>query len=112
MAGVVVAHKRPRGRPRKYPVAEPFAPGGKGRSGRMTLRASEIVRPMIGGAMSEHAFRSRRVTTTADLQRAMREQRTTLSRRKTLRRFSRVTKQCADNISVVLSCLRTRDARG
>jgi hypothetical protein len=24
-----VAHKRPRGRPRKYPVAEPFAPAVK-----------------------------------------------------------------------------------
>ena len=72
----------------------------------MTLRASEIVRPMNGVAMIEHAFRSRRVTTTADLQRAMREQRTTLSRRKTVRRFSRVTKQCPDNISDVLSCLR------
>jgi WhiB family transcriptional regulator, redox-sensing transcriptional regulator len=29
VAGVVVAHKRPRGRPRKYPVAEPFAPVAK-----------------------------------------------------------------------------------
>jgi WhiB family redox-sensing transcriptional regulator len=27
--GVVVARKRPRGRPRKYPVAEPFAPAAK-----------------------------------------------------------------------------------
>ena len=72
-------------------------------------------RPTIGGAMSEHArerseqiqyCRSRRVTTTADLQRAMRGQQTTLSRRKKLRRFSRVTEQCPDNISDVLSCLR------
>jgi hypothetical protein len=46
----------------------------------MTLRASEIARPIIGGAMSEHAFRSRRVTTTADLECAMREQRTTALR--------------------------------
>ena len=29
VAGVVVAHKRPRGRPRKYPVAEPFVPAAK-----------------------------------------------------------------------------------
>ena len=29
VAGVIVAHKRPRGRPRKYPVAEPFAPAAK-----------------------------------------------------------------------------------
>jgi WhiB family redox-sensing transcriptional regulator len=32
VGGVVVAHKRPRGRPRKYPVApvaEPFAPAAK-----------------------------------------------------------------------------------
>ena len=56
--------------------------------------------------MSEHAFRSRRVTTTADLQCAMREQRTTLRRRKKLRRFSRIAEQSADNISDVLSCLR------
>jgi hypothetical protein len=38
------------------------------------LRASEIARPTIGGAMSEHVPRSRRVTTTSDSQRAMREQ--------------------------------------
>jgi hypothetical protein len=56
--------------------------------------------------MREHAFRSRRVTTTADLQCAMREQRTTLRRRKKLRRFSRIAEQSADNISDVLSCLR------
>ncbi len=30
--GVVVAHKRPRGRPRKYPRAEPFAPAAKSTS--------------------------------------------------------------------------------
>ncbi len=30
--GVVVARKRPRGRPRKYPVAEPYAPAAKNRS--------------------------------------------------------------------------------
>jgi WhiB family redox-sensing transcriptional regulator len=30
--GVVVARKRPRGRPRKYPVAEPFAPAAKNRN--------------------------------------------------------------------------------
>ena len=29
VAGAVVAHKRPRGRPRKYPVAEPFVPAAK-----------------------------------------------------------------------------------
>jgi hypothetical protein len=78
-----------------------------------TLRASEIARPMIGGAMSEHArerseqiqyCRSRRVTTT-DLQCAMREQRKTREREK-LRRFSRVPEQCPDNISDVLSCWR------
>ena len=56
--------------------------------------------------MSEHVVRSRRVTTTADLQCAMREQRTTLRRRKKLRRFSRIAEQSADNISDVLSCLR------
>jgi hypothetical protein len=38
------------------------------------LRASAIARPTIGGAMSEHAFGSQRVTTTADYERAMREQ--------------------------------------
>jgi hypothetical protein len=79
------------------------------------LRASEIACPTIGGAMSEHArerseqihyCRSRRVTTTAGLQCAMREQRTTLRRRKKLRRFSRIAEQPADNISDVLSCLR------
>ena len=33
VAGVIVARKRPRGRPRKYPVTEPFAPAAKdGRS--------------------------------------------------------------------------------
>ena len=36
----------------------------------------------------------------------MREQRTTARRRKKLRRFSRVTERCPDNISDVLSCLR------
>ena len=30
--GIVVARKRPRGRPRKYPVAEPFAPAAKRRN--------------------------------------------------------------------------------
>ena len=30
IAGVVVARKRPRGRPRKYPLPEPFAPAAKG----------------------------------------------------------------------------------
>ena len=64
------------------------------------LRASEIARPTIGGAMSEHAFRSQ------DLQRAMREQRTPTRRRKKLRRFSRIAEQCADSISDVLSCSR------
>jgi hypothetical protein len=29
VAGVIVPRKRPRGRPRKYPVAEPFAPAAK-----------------------------------------------------------------------------------
>ena len=29
VSGVVVAHKRPRGRPRKYPAAEPFVPAAK-----------------------------------------------------------------------------------
>jgi WhiB family redox-sensing transcriptional regulator len=29
IAGVVVARKRPRGRPRKHPVAEPYGPGTK-----------------------------------------------------------------------------------
>ena len=29
VAGVVVARKRPRGRPRKYPLADPFAPAAK-----------------------------------------------------------------------------------
>src|SRR4029450_7974690 len=29
IAGVIVPRKRPRGRPRKYPVAEPFAPAAK-----------------------------------------------------------------------------------
>src|SRR5215211_6937314 len=29
IAGVVVPRKRPRGRPRKYPVPEPFAPAAK-----------------------------------------------------------------------------------
>jgi hypothetical protein len=29
VAGVVVAHKRPRGRPRKYSVADPFAAAAK-----------------------------------------------------------------------------------
>ena len=29
VAGVVVARKRPRGRPRKHPVAEPFAPAAR-----------------------------------------------------------------------------------
>ena len=29
VAGVVVPHKRPRGRPRKYPIAEPFVPAAK-----------------------------------------------------------------------------------
>lgn len=30
--GEVVARKRPRGRPRKYPVADPYAPVGKSRT--------------------------------------------------------------------------------
>ena len=30
--GIVVARKRPRGRPRKYPVGEPFAPAAKSRN--------------------------------------------------------------------------------
>jgi hypothetical protein len=34
----------------------------------------QIARPTDGGAMSEHAFRSRRATTTSDCMRAMREQ--------------------------------------
>jgi hypothetical protein len=72
------------------------------------LRASEIARRTIGGAMSEHASRSRRVTTTADFQRMMREQRTTLRRRNKLRRFSRTPEGSADNISGVLSCLRIK----
>ena len=38
------------------------------------LRALEIARPRIEGTRSENASRSRRVTTTADSQRAMREQ--------------------------------------
>jgi WhiB family redox-sensing transcriptional regulator len=29
VGGVVVARKRPRGRPRKYPIADPFAPAAK-----------------------------------------------------------------------------------
>lgn len=29
IAGVIVPRKRPRGRPRKYPVVEPFAPAAK-----------------------------------------------------------------------------------
>jgi WhiB family redox-sensing transcriptional regulator len=29
IGGVVVARKRPRGRPRKYPVADPFAPAAR-----------------------------------------------------------------------------------
>lgn len=29
VAGVVVARKRPRGRPRKHPIADPFAPAAK-----------------------------------------------------------------------------------
>src|SRR4029450_2181644 len=29
IAGVIVPHKRPRGRPRKYPIAEPFAAAAK-----------------------------------------------------------------------------------
>jgi len=29
IAGVVVARKRPRGRPRKHPVAEPFSPAAR-----------------------------------------------------------------------------------
>ncbi|MCW2811571.1 MAG: WhiB family regulatory protein [Friedmanniella sp.] len=32
VAGVVVARKRPRGRPRKHPVAEPYAPAAKART--------------------------------------------------------------------------------
>jgi WhiB family redox-sensing transcriptional regulator len=32
IGGVVVARKRPRGRPRKHPVAEPFAPAAKSRT--------------------------------------------------------------------------------
>jgi hypothetical protein len=70
------------------------------------LRASEIERLTIEGAMSEHASRSRRVTTTADFQRAMREQRTTPRRRNKLRRFSRTAEQCADSIGAVVSCSR------
>ena len=56
--------------------------------------------------MGEHAFRSQTVTTTADFQHAMREQRTPTRRRKKLRRFSRIAEQCADSISDVLSCSR------
>ena len=29
VSGVVVARKRPRGRPRKYPVADPYAPAAR-----------------------------------------------------------------------------------
>nr|WP_239579082.1 WhiB family transcriptional regulator [Microlunatus panaciterrae] len=32
--GEVVARKRPRGRPRKYPVAEPYAPAASARRGQ------------------------------------------------------------------------------
>jgi WhiB family transcriptional regulator, redox-sensing transcriptional regulator len=32
IGGVVVARKRPRGRPRKHPVPEPFAPAAKSRT--------------------------------------------------------------------------------
>jgi hypothetical protein len=56
--------------------------------------------------MSKHAARLRRVTTTADFQRAMREQLATQLRRNKLRRFSRTPEGSADNISGVLSCLR------
>jgi WhiB family redox-sensing transcriptional regulator len=38
IAGVVVARKRPRGRPRKHPVAEPFAPAAE-RTGRKEAAA-------------------------------------------------------------------------
>jgi hypothetical protein len=56
--------------------------------------------------MSKHAARLRRVTTTADFQRAMREELATQLRRNKLRRFSRTPEGSADNISGVLSCLR------
>jgi hypothetical protein len=56
--------------------------------------------------MGEHAFRSQTVTTTADFEHAMREQRTPTRRRKKLRRFSRIAERCADSISDVLSCSR------
>ena len=69
------------------------------------LRASDIARPRIEGARSEHASRSRRVTTTADF-RAMRKQRTPPRRHDNLRRFSRTAKQCADSIGAVVSCSR------
>jgi hypothetical protein len=69
------------------------------------LRGSEVARPRIEGARSEHASRSRRVTTTADF-RAMREQRTPPRRHDNLRRFSRTAKQCADSIGAVVSCSR------
>ncbi len=32
VSGVVVARKRPRGRPRKHPVVEPYAPAAKARA--------------------------------------------------------------------------------
>lgn len=32
VGGAVVARKRPRGRPRKHPVAEPYSPAAQGRS--------------------------------------------------------------------------------
>ena len=69
------------------------------------LRGSEVARPRIEGARSEHACRSRRVTTTADF-RAMRDQRTPPRRHDNLRRFSRTAKQCADSIGAVVSCSR------
>ncbi|CAA9302496.1 MAG: Transcriptional regulator, WhiB family [uncultured Friedmanniella sp.] len=34
IGGVVVARKRPRGRPRKHPVVEPYAPAATGRRGK------------------------------------------------------------------------------
>ena len=41
VGGVVVARKRPRGRPRKYPLADPFAPAARdGRGGRMSRRGA------------------------------------------------------------------------
>ncbi len=38
--GVVVARKRPRGRPRKHPVAEPFTPAAQTGAGRSNSEAA------------------------------------------------------------------------